>query len=139
MMLYLAGSTRPDIAFAVHQGTHFSHNPRQSHEFVLKYIARYLKGARTKSLIMVLGEKIVLDLYAESDFAGLFQSDDVQDHISVKSWSGILLNFGNLPIHWSSKLQTEIAYSTLKSEYMSLSQGMRELAITRQLVQELNT
>ena len=87
---------------------------------------------------MVPGEKMVLDLYADSEFAGLFQSEDVQDRISIKSRSGILLNFGNVLIHWSSKLQTEIACSTLESEYISLSQGMRELVIARRLVQELN-
>ena len=30
MMLYLAGITRPDIAYTVHQCARFSHNPRKS-------------------------------------------------------------------------------------------------------------
>jgi len=42
MMLYLAGSTRPDIAYAVHQCARFSHNPRRCREVGLKHIARYL-------------------------------------------------------------------------------------------------
>ena len=37
----------------------------------------------------------------------------------------------------SSKLQTEIALSTLEAEYIALSQGMRELVLERNLVLEL--
>lgn len=42
-LLYLAGNSRPDIAFAVHQTAWFSHGPKQSHTVALK---QYLKGAR---------------------------------------------------------------------------------------------
>ena len=38
---------------------------------------------------------------------------------------------------WSSKLQSEIALSTLEAEYIALSQGMRELVSARRLVLEL--
>ena len=44
MMLYLAGSTRPDIVYAVHQCDRFSHSPKRSNEIGVKHIARYLKG-----------------------------------------------------------------------------------------------
>ena len=47
------------------------------------------------------------------------------------------MTFGNVPILWSSKLQSEIALSTLEAEYVALSQGMRELVATRRLVLEL--
>ena len=36
ILLYLAFSTRPDIAYAVHQCVRFSHNPRHSHEIGVK-------------------------------------------------------------------------------------------------------
>ena len=32
ILLYLAGSTRPDIAYAVHQCVRFSHDPKHGHE-----------------------------------------------------------------------------------------------------------
>ena len=56
----------------------------------------------------------------------------------MKSRSGILLTFGNIPILWSSKLQSEIALSTLETEYIALSQGMRDLVSARRLVTELS-
>ena len=47
------------------------------------------------------------------------------------------MTFGGVPIFWSSKLQTEIALSTLETEYTALSQGIRELVAARGLLIEL--
>ena len=63
--------------------------------------------------------------------------EDKHDPIGVKSWTGLLLNFGGVPILWSSKLQSEIALSTLEAEYIVLSQGMREFVSARSMVLEL--
>ena len=128
MLLYLAGSTCLDIAYAVHQCARFSHQPRASHEVGVKHIIRYLKGTRDKGLIMKPHkDDLKLDLFADTDFAGLFASENKLDPVSVKSRSGILLTFGGVPVCWSSKLQSEIALSTLEAEYIALFQGMREL------------
>ena len=81
--------------------------------------------------------KSKLDLYADADFAGLFVAEDKQDPVSVKSRTGLLMNFGGVPFFWSSKLQTEISISTLEAEYIALSQGMRKLVAARNLVLEL--
>ena len=72
-------------------------------------------------------------------FVGLFTSEEKDDPISVKSKTGLLLTFGDVPIFWSSKLESEIALSTLEVEYIALSQGMRELVAGRILLQELTT
>ena len=122
MLLYLGGSTRPDISYTVHQCARFSHNPRRSHETALKKIGKYSKGTKTKGLIMKPDKiKLQLVLYADADFAGLFMSEDKDDPISVKNNTGILLTFGDVPIFWSSKLQSEINLSTLDVEYIALS------------------
>ena len=44
MMLYLAGSTQPDIAYAVHQCSRFSHSLKRSHDIGVKDITQYLEG-----------------------------------------------------------------------------------------------
>ena len=59
------------------------------------------------------------------------------DPVSVKSRTGVLLTFGDAPILWCSKLQSEIALSTLEAEYIALSQGMRDLVSARRLMAEL--
>ena len=99
MMLYLAGSTKPDISYAVHQCARFSHSPKQSHEIGVKHIARYLKGTQTKGIIMTPDStNMRIDMYADADFAGLYTTEDKMDPVSVKSRTGVLLTFGNVPI-----------------------------------------
>jgi histone deacetylase 1/2 len=73
MLLYLAGNSRPDIAFAVHQATRFTHAPKASHEKAVLRICRYLKGTRDEGLIMKPSEKLKVDCYVDADFDGLLE------------------------------------------------------------------
>ena len=101
MRLYLAGSTHPDIAYAVCQCVSFSHKPRLSHEVGSKHIGRYLKGTRMIGISMQPDTAHMnMNLYADTNFAELFTAEDKSDPISVKSQIGILLCFGNIPIFW---------------------------------------
>ena len=43
-------------------------------------------------------KNLKLDLFVDADFSGLLAADDNQDPISVKSRTGLLLNFGGVPI-----------------------------------------
>ena len=44
MLLYLAGHSRPDIAYAVNCAARYMFSAKQSHEEALKRIGRYLKA-----------------------------------------------------------------------------------------------
>ena len=57
MMLYLAGSNRPAISYAVHQYVRFSHNSKKCHEVGLKSIAICLKGTRDEGMILTPDSK----------------------------------------------------------------------------------
>ena len=137
MMMYLASNSRPDIAYAVHCCARFSHCPKRSHEIALKRIARYLKKTRTRGMIVKPTDDLSIELYADADYAGLWDAEDPTDPISVKSRSGFVVTLGGVPVFWQSKMQTEIALSTQESEYISLSQGMRSLLPIRALFQSL--
>jgi hypothetical protein len=50
MLMYLAANTRPDIAYAVHQATRYTHAPKASHAAAVKRILRYLVGTRDKGI-----------------------------------------------------------------------------------------
>ena len=114
MLLYLVRSNHPDIAFVVHQCARVSNQPKASHEIGMANIIRYIKSTRDKSLIMTPNvEDLKLDLFADANSAGLFTSEDKLDPVSIKSRTGVLLNFGRVPVCWISKLQSEIALSTL--------------------------
>ena len=43
--------------------------------------------------------------------------------------------FGGCPILWASKLQTEVALSTMEAEYIALSQAMHEILPACGLIQ----
>ena len=137
MLLYLAGNTRPDIAFAVHQCARFSHRPMKCHEDAVKRIVRYLIGTKDKGLMFAPREDIVLEDFADADFAGLWNVEDPQNPTCVKSRTGYLIQLGGSPVVWKSKLQTLVEVLTMEAEYIDLSMCMRELIPLRRLLKEL--
>ena len=137
MLLYLAGNTRPDIAFAVHQCARFSHRPMKCHEDAVKRIVRYLIGTKEKGLLFAPRKDIVLEAFADADFAGLWNVEDPQDPTCAKSRTGYVIQLGGAPVVWKSKLQTLVAVSTMEAEYIALSMCMRELIPLRRLLKEL--
>ena len=137
MLMYLASNSRPDIAYAVHQCARFTHCPRKSHAVGVKRILRYLKGTSTKGLFMKPMQSLNVNCYVDADFAGLWKSENPQDPISVKSRSGHLITFMGCPLLWQSKLQTQIALSTMEAEYIALSNSMRDLIAIRAILEEI--
>jgi Reverse transcriptase (RNA-dependent DNA polymerase) len=137
MLMYLCSNSRPDITFAVHQCARFTHCTRRVHEQAVKRIARYLRGTKDKGMIIKPNGDLKLDCYADADFAGLWNSEGATDSSCVKSRTGFVITFGDVPLVWQSKLQTEIALSTLEAEYIALSTSMRTLIPLRALVAEV--
>ena len=135
MLLYVASNTRPDIQFAVHQCARFTHTPKRSHEEAVKRICRYLKGTMDKGMIIDPKGSMKLNCYVDADFAGLWGHEDDQDPVCVKSRTGYVITLGACPLLWVSKLQTEIALSTMEAEYIALSQSMRDLLPIKRLVE----
>ena len=76
--------------------------------------------------------------YVDADFAGLWGVEDSNDPVCVRSRTGYVLLVGGIPVIWASKLQTEIAVSTMMAEYIALSQAMREILPFRTLLTEVN-
>ena len=82
-------------------------------------------------------KKMELDCYVDADFAGLWKHESDQDPVCVKSRTGYVITLGGCPVIWVSKLQTEIALSTLEAEYIALSSSMRDLVPMRRLLFEI--
>ena len=139
MMMYLCNNSRPDIAFAVSQCARYTHNPTELHGMYLKYIGKYLKGTRDKGIILKPSKSSKLDIecYVDADFGGLWNAEDEQDPHCVRSRTGFVILVAGCPVFWKSKLQTEIALSTMESEYIALSQSCRELLPLQDLVKEV--
>lgn len=139
MAMYLANNTRIDCAMATHQCARFCANPRQPHEVALKRIGRYLVGNQNQGLHIKPRGNLKLDCYVDADFCGLFNLDDCEDPSSYRSRSGYLLTLGDVPILWSSKMQTCIALSTMEAEYIALSSAMRALIPLKGILQSFAT
>ncbi len=135
MLWYLYGHSRPDLGFAVSQAARFSFNTKRSHELALIRIGQYLKGTRTKGMILKPSpsDHLEMDAYVDSDFMGLFNKEDPTDPVSSKSRTGYVICINGCPIIWSSKLQDGVALSTMMAEYYALSTAMRDVLPLRDL------
>ena len=138
MLMYLANNTRPDIAHAVHACARYTHHPKKSHATAVKHILRYLKGTADKGMVINPNNRDELDCYVDSDFAGLYPVYPDQDPNSTKSRTGYVIFFKGCPVLWVSKMQTQCALSTMESEYLALSQAMRDLIPLREILKEIN-
>ena len=82
-------------------------------------------------------KKLVVDCYADADFAGMWGNEDPQDLICARSRTGFVVTFANFPLLWVSKLQTEIDLSTLYYEYVALYHYVRALLPLKSLIKEV--
>jgi hypothetical protein len=140
MLNYLVNSTQPDLAYAVHQCARFSNDPKRSHEQAVKRILRYLlylKRSDTRGVRFSPELSKSLEVYVDASFAGDWNTVWSEEPTSIMSRTGYLIRYGNCPIIWCSKLQSEIALSTTESEYIALSQSLRDALPLVELLKEL--
>jgi hypothetical protein len=136
-LLYLEKSSRPELAYAVHQCARFSNDPRRSHGEAVKRIGRYLAGTADKGMILNPSDTASFDCWVDASHAAEWnRSTAVDDAATAKSRMGYVVLYANCPLLWSSKLQTEIALSSTEAEYIALSQSMREVIPLMALMKE---
>ena len=68
-----------------------------------------------------------VDCFVDSNHAGQWNTEDPDDPLCMISQIGYVLMVGNCSAHWVSKLQTEIAVSTMEAEYITLNTAMQDL------------
>jgi hypothetical protein len=129
--------TRPDISMAIHNCARFSVAPTHLHEQAIKRIGGYLFATQTKGINYRPHQSQSLDMYVDADFAGTWHKELSHLRDCVLSRTGFVILYHNCPIHWGSKLQSEIALSTTEAEYIALSMAARELIPIRQVLLEL--
>lgn len=127
MLLYLCGHSRPDIQFTVSQCARFLHSTKRSHEQALICIGQYLKGTMEEGLILRPNNTFDIECHVDADFAGLYQVEEVMDPSCVRSCTGYVISISGCPVVWVSRLQTDIATSTMEAECNALSSAMRDL------------
>ena len=100
-LMYLM-NMRPYICFAVNTLIHV-------HLMVEKHAVRYLKGTIKYGLKYEVNQKINLEGYVNSDWAG--------SAIDRKSTFGCCFSMGSSVISWFSREKSCVALSTTKAEY----------------------
>jgi len=132
-LMYLAISTRPDIAYAVGVLARFSVNPGVAHWAAVKHLFRYLKGT--------LDYKLTYAPNPSAPSSSLFHTYSDADHggckDSGKSTGAYIVKIGTGAVSWRSKLQTIVARSTTEAEYIAASDAGSELLFLRNLFSEL--
>ena len=141
MLLYLGNNTRPECAYAINSCAQYSISPKKPHAEAVKRICRYLRGTIDDGIIISSSQTrpLSLDLHVDADYAGNYTAADADDPRAVFSRSGIVITCGNVPVLWRAKRQTQIALSTMESEYIALSTGMRHLIHMRGLLGDISS
>ena len=127
MLNYLEKTSRPEIAYAVHQCARFCENPKLSHERAVHRIVRYLTTTKDKGLIFKPDKSKGIVCHVDADFAGNWNLAEGDNPASVLSRTGFIITYANCPLIWASRLQSEISLSTTEAEYIALSTAMKEI------------
>ena len=135
---FLEKSTRPEIAYAVHQCARFSHNTKRSHGEAVKHLGRYLLKTRTKGYILKPAKEHSFQCWVDADFCGNWDRTIAgEDPDTARSRTGFIIMYAGAPLYWESKLQTQIALSTAESELIALSSATRQCRWLMNILSEL--
>ena len=130
-LLYLSTHTRPDISYAVSYLSRFVESPTANHWNAGKRILRYLKG--TMNLGIIYDGKLPFEL------TGSVDADWASDvNSNRKSTTGYIFMLCGGPINWKSRKQLTVALSSCESEYIALSETIKELVWIIGLLKEMN-
>ena len=127
-LLYVAVSTRPDLAFPLMHLSRFLCAASQNHYDAAIRVLQYAYHTRHRGPRITRTEDATIRIYADADLGN--------DH-SMKSTTGYVVMIGNTTLTWGSKLQTTISQSTLEAEYGALNTATKEGLFIRNLVETL--
>jgi hypothetical protein len=140
MLTYLQGSTCPEISMAIHQLAHFFQDPRLSHEQATTCLGRYLVHTKDRCIVYEPDKSMGIECYVDTDFAGGWKITTSTDAENIMSCTtGFVITYANCPIYWASCLQTEIALSIAKAEYIAMSSALCKVKPLMTLMKELHT
>ncbi len=112
----------------------FCQDPRLSHEQ-----ATILAHTKDRGIVYEPDKSMGIECYVDADFAGGWNTTTSADADNVMPRTGFVITYANCPIYWASCLQTEIALSTAKAEYIAMSSALRKVIPLMTLMKELHT
>lgn len=127
-LMYLAVSTRPDIAHVVSYLSQFNENYDKEHWTAAKRVLKYLKGTIDKGIEF---ER------SSTPLAGFVDSDWGNCLMDRRSYTGYIFLLSGGPISWDSKKQRTVALSSTEAEYMALTEATKEAIYLNEFLIEL--
>jgi hypothetical protein len=127
-LLYIANTTRPDIAQAVGVLSRYRINPTTAHWNEAIRVLKYLKGTRELALILG-GKDTELEGFVDADYGG------DQDHRF--STTGYVIRVFGGAVVWGSKKQSAVATSTVEAEFMAASAAVKEANWVKGFLEEI--
>jgi hypothetical protein len=118
-LIYLATSTRPDIAFTVSALSRYFDAPSHSQWSAITRILEYLFATKTVGITLGNSFKFQLTAFSDSDWAG-----DLQQR---KSTTGFLIYCGDSLVSWASKRQQIVALSTTEAEFVAATEAVKDM------------
>ena len=136
---YLEKATRPDISFATHQCARSAAAPKKSHTRVVRWLGHNLLHSKKKEMRFHADITRGLEVFVDASFAGNWDKKDAQtgDCDTARSRHGYIILYYGCPLIWKFQLQTEIALSSMESEYTRLSYALLEAIPLLSLLDEL--
>ena len=102
MLNYLEKTSRPELAYSVHQCARFCKNPKLSYERAVHKIVKYLKTTKDKGLIVKLDKTKGIVCHVDADFAGNWDLVEGDNPESVLSRTGFVITYAGCPLIWAS-------------------------------------
>jgi len=132
MILYLAITWRPDLAFVAHDLSRHASDPGETHWKAALHVLSYLKRTADYALFIphrAAGEKIQPVGYVDANFA-----DPVDRGYSVTSY---ILSVGDFPIQWKTTKQSKVATSPPHAEVLAMGEVADECVLLKALFEFL--
>jgi transposase InsO family protein len=127
-LMYLAISSRPDIAFCVSNLARYNHSPRVMHFEALKRVAKYLISTAHFSLHAQGSPDDKLTATSDASWDSDNQS---------RSVTGYVVRVGKFPLAWRSARQKLVALSSCEAEVAALCDLVRDIIPIVGLYEEL--
>ena len=125
-LLYLAVTSRPDIAMTVAKLSRYMSSPTVKHWGFARQVLRYLKGTRRWGL----------KLGGESSVIGYCDSDYGSCRDTYRSTTGYFFVVNGGCVSWQSKLQKTVASSSTEAEIHAAAAATKEAMWLRLLLKE---
>ncbi|XP_060665460.1 uncharacterized protein LOC132797726 [Drosophila nasuta] len=121
-------TSRPDIAYAVNFMSQFNSCYTVDHWKAAKRILRYLSGTKTVGLLF---KQTGDDLY------GVVDADWGGNLTDRRSYSGQAFVLAGAAISWEARKQRTVALSSTESEYLAMSEAVKEALYLKALLNRI--